>query len=345
MIKNCKFWNCSFFIFCILILTYYSLFIFNDMTRYLIVTGETTQANLASISPSTSTLNQYPYGIFNKHHYRPDLSDKSGSLPYVSGACFVLYSDFIYDEGVKNVESGLSKIKQGDVIFVKIDLIEEFFKKIYPLINARIIVITHNGDLPANFYPQLEESKLIAWFGQNPTFEHKKFIPIPIGLENPNREPQKIKICRNISEKSLIPWKNRKYLLYLNVNAGTNLGAREYLYSQFKNIKEVLIADKRLSFQEYMETIGNSKYVLCPKGNGLDTHRMYETVLMGAIPVVENSSLWPIYKQSTVLVVSNMRNLSLEMLKNPQNYINDMNFSRKILLWSTWAKLIDSFKV
>lgn len=80
------------------------------------------------------------------------------------------------------------------------------------------------------------------------------------------------------------------------------------------------------------------------KGNGLDTHRFYESVLMGAIPVVENSTLFPIYKETTVLVLDKFRNLKPFMLHNPLLYTTNMNFSKKILLLKTWTERIDLLK-
>jgi hypothetical protein len=61
--------------------------------------------------------------------------------------------------------------------------------------------------------------------------------------------------------------------------------------------KDAFFTKERVSFTKYMDTIGNSRFVFCPRGNGIDTHRFYETVLMGAIPVVENSTLFSIFER------------------------------------------------
>lgn len=39
------------------------------------------------------------------------------------------------------------------------------------------------------------------------------------------------------------------------------------------------------------------------KGNGFDTHRIYETMLLGSIPIIVNSTLWPLYKQFPIIVL------------------------------------------
>lgn len=186
---------------------------------------------------------------------------------------------------------------------------------------------------------------MIAWFTQNPGFKHDKLIPIPIGLENTVWNPNKEQFIRNVTVSSLIPWHKRKYLLYINFDPNTNRKAREYLLSSYgTKIKNLLITKRKVSFETYLNQIGDSKYVLCPRGNGLDTHRFYETILMGSVPVVENSTLYPIYKQATVLVLNDFKSLSQNMLDNPDLFIKNMNFSRDILMAETWLRKLDSMK-
>jgi hypothetical protein len=36
----------------------------------------------------------------------------------------------------------------------------------------------------------------------------------------------------------------------------------------------------------YLTMLGSHDFVVCPRGNGLDTHRLWETIYMGGIPVV-----------------------------------------------------------
>lgn len=58
---------------------------------------------------------------------------------------------------------------------------------------------------------------------------------------------------------------------------------------------------------EYYEIIANSKFVVSPPGNGMDCHRTWEALALGAIPVVQNSSLWSLYRGERVLVVNDFK--------------------------------------
>ena len=282
---------------------------------------------------------------FSHKNFRPDYTlDSNGTLPFVSGANFVLYADYVYDNHVNNI---VNSTKYGDVLYVYTDFIEKFFKNELPKIKNKFILLTHNSDHATNIkhIEYLNSEKIIVWFGQNPGFEHKKFIPLPIGFENPTWVPSKLKYIRNVNEFDLIPWKKRKYLLYINFSSHTNPGAREYLLSLFANIPNVLISKQRVDYPTYMSQIENSKYVLCPRGNGLDTHRYYETILMGSIPVVENSTLFPIFSESTTLILSSLNNLTVDILNNPRKHVKNMGFSKKVLYMETWINRIKSFKV
>ena len=48
----------------------------------------------------------------------------------------------------------------------------------------------------------------------------------------------------------------------------------------------------------WLKAISEHKFVLVPFGNGLDTHRMYEVLIMGGIPVTRRSSISSCYDDS-----------------------------------------------
>jgi hypothetical protein len=52
-----------------------------------------------------------------------------------------------------------------------------------------------------------------------------------------------------------------------------------------------------------MHAISSHKFVICMRGNGLDTHRFCEILLMGSVPVVEHSGLDDMYSQFPCLIV------------------------------------------
>ena len=76
------------------------------------------------------------------------------SLPYISGDTIRNFSDHIFDE---TTSFQPEMVNHNDLVFLKTDLIEVFFKYIHPQILNRYILITHNSD--RNIY--LDDLKFI----------------------------------------------------------------------------------------------------------------------------------------------------------------------------------------
>jgi hypothetical protein len=55
--------------------------------------------------------------------------------------------------------------------------------------------------------------------------------------------------------------------------------------------------------------------VACPRGNGLDTHRVWEALYLGAVPVLERSPLDPLYSDLPVLLVDSLKGLTRSQLE------------------------------
>jgi len=65
--------------------------------------------------------------------------------------------------------------------------------------------------------------------------------------------------------------------------------------------------------------IYRSKFVLVPRGNGLDTHRVYEAMYFNAIPVVLAGQLDHFYTPLPVLIVQSWSELTEQFLR--ANYV------------------------
>uniref|UniRef100_A0A914P7R9 Exostosin GT47 domain-containing protein n=1 Tax=Panagrolaimus davidi TaxID=227884 RepID=A0A914P7R9_9BILA len=111
---------------------------------------------------------------------------------------------------------------------------------------------------------------------------------------------------------------NRSTLLYLNFTPKTNNNRStvlEYFKQTFKNNELVVINEKPIDWSVYLSNIGDSKFVLCPPGNGIDTHRTWESIGMGAIPIVLKTELQPLYDQMSIMVVKDWKEVTEENMK------------------------------
>ena len=234
------------------------------------------------------------------------------------------------------------KLRDGDIIYTHTIYVKELFEVIKD-IPQEVIVVSHNGDVNIDFPPP---DNVIMWYTQNVNILHDRVEPIPIGLEN-DRWFKDI----HKKEKMLAKLKEpRKYknLVYMNFNIATNPAKREEVYKALKD-KEWVTVDMGSNghrFDEYLDNIYNHKFVLCPEGNGIDTHRVWETLYMGSIPVVENNiSAELLYSYFPCLITHNgwtgLDDISLRWEFNDFNRIKkSTDIHNKMLTFEYWKNKI-----
>jgi len=207
---------------------------------------------------------------------------RPSSIPYISGDTFRNFSDHIFDE-CNSID--WLKVKDGDVVFVSGDLISVFFKIMHEKINSKYILITHNSDenLNLEIFDKFYDKKIIHWFSQNLCFKENENISlVPIGLENRRR-------LKNGQKK----WFKKNELLkdrliLSSFDIYTNYQERQPVVDIFKGNKNIDIKNFK-STKDYFETIRKYRFAICPPGNGIDTHRIWECLLLETIPILKRS--------------------------------------------------------
>ena len=241
----------------------------------------------------------------------------------------------------------VNNIQDNDIIFVKTNILPHFFYNVYNNIPKKFILLTGVAGMDVNyeFRKYLDEDKIIKWIGSNICFEHPKVIKIPIGFEEPERRrggpaggdggDQVLLEELYINRKQMTSKENKLLITYL----GNTHSSRNNIVDNFRNKDYVFFSDK-MNFEEYMKTIDNYKFVLCPRGCGTDTHRFWEVLLMGSIPIVEKNGLSDLYDKFPCIIVDNFKDINKDML---DNYIYDTHKYKNIdkyLLIEEFNKLI-----
>jgi len=267
------------------------------------------------------------------------------SPPFITGDGFRNHCDYAYDETTKKQQFPTHEIKNGNVIFVKTDLINEFFSHIHPRIHARYIIISHNSDAsaPGAGKKFLDDEKIIHWLGHNPDCIHEKFTPIPIGIENRYCARMNHTAFKQLIE-NISPDHEKKHWLYMNFNINTNPTERGLVYNLFKDQSFCVKNPGRVSQQKFLQYLIDSYAVLSPRGNGLDCHRTWETLYLGSIPIVRTSCLDPSLQNLPVIIVQDWHELTFEYLKENITRIQKMNYSYEELTLEYWLTLIDSYR-
>jgi hypothetical protein len=341
-IKNilCGKWNIIFSI-SVLSCTLYILFHYYNTTliAHLTVLIDNIIAKNITISyyNSTSTKENNTNQTFL--YYRQVISGRNSSYPYISGDTFRGFSDYVLDE---TRQDNLSSIKYGDVVFVKADMLSLLFNPLFTSIRNPFVLITHNSDVsaPMAYKKYLSHSKILMWYASNPSEEnHRKLTPIPIGLANKRWSHGDVDKFTYAFKNYRKPWSQRTMLLYANFEISTNRVQREKALSQASKIENAQIMKERITFETYLEQIGNAKFVLSPPGSGLDCHRTWEALLMGAVPIVLKSTLDPLFKNTRSVIINDWSKLTLDFLSS-LNFSSNDHVSPDVLYAHYWRQKV-----
>ena len=269
-------------------------------------------------------------------------NDTRPSYPYLSGNTFRAHCDFIYDDTQRNLDPAM--VLPGNIVYVKGRFIKSFFQEVHPHIQHPYILLTHNSNypIPGNFAHYLEDKKIIAWFAVHvKDYIHPKLHPIPVGLPNLSIAPESTRIWDLIRAETGTFQKSID--LYLNFDIKTCPRERQYVYNHFIDKPWCTYSPKK-GYELYALDLANSKFVLSPKGIGLDCYRIWESLLAGSIPVIKTSYLDPMYKDLPVLIVDDWDIITPEYLNQKYAEMLLKSYNTDKLFADYWFALIDSYK-
>tara|TARA_R100000234_G_scaffold39845_1_gene23809 strand:+ start:4700 stop:5500 length:801 start_codon:yes stop_codon:yes gene_type:complete len=257
------------------------------------------------------------------------------SYPYLTGMglrnrCHMVFDEFHKDEA--------DKIKHdGQVIFIKTDLVPMFFTRIMPRINRSVVIITHNSALGIGerYKKYLDDPRVIKWYAQNANFNHPKLCSVPLGIANARWPHGDISEIKKANEA-----KNKKdHLVYMNFDLKTNITERTKVYDMFKD-KDYVLKGERKPFGEYLKDLARCKYTLSPPGAGIDCHRIWESVAVGTVPIVQDCHNISFHKDMPIMIIDDWGKLTEEYLSNKYDNFTSNKYSSRAIMIDYWSKKI-----
>ena len=221
-------------------------------------------------------------------------------------------------------------------------------------------LVSHNSDGEIRWNDTtrkiLECEKLEKWYGQNLCIEHEKLHFLPIGIAN-SQWSHGI----TMFEQAFEPEQEKSNNVYFNFNIGTNSSKRLPCYESLKSKLQWL---PYVSPTENVKRLKTYKFCICPEGNGVDTHRLWEALYLKVIPIVIDSEFtqtllkndiplivlnsWDDFDESTL--VYNWRDPILPRITRPKicfciyGCVTKEKYRDQILkINETWGKDVDKF--
>jgi hypothetical protein len=221
-------------------------------------------------------------------HYDPYRLVTGERLQYLADAWIGNPEDFAFNPAINiNTDRHLSQPSQYNkaIVFGYTHHLE-WLSRATTIFERPFVLITHNSDMEVANTPYvraiLAAPNLICWYTSNLCFRHPKLRILPIGIAN-RQWPHGADFMHftNLHQDHTIIKSNG---IYLCVRVETNPGPRTQCVDALKQC-----GIDCLPIVPSLENIGRMatyRFCVCPPGNGHDTHRLWEALVLKCVPVV-----------------------------------------------------------
>ena len=156
-----------------------------------------------------------------------------------------------------------------------------FLKEKLSYLQNDFILVLHNSDenFNNNCLELFNNPKLKKIYTQNMNVIHPQVFPLPIGQANSMWRHGDENLLNLIIELNY----QKTQLIYFNFNINTNKEERLKCYQEI--IKKNIVFQPTLDYFNYLKTLAQFQFAICPIGNGIDCHRFWECLYLKVIPI------------------------------------------------------------
>ena len=157
------------------------------------------------------------------------------------------------------------------------------------------VMITHNSDQNVNDSPVtnniLNNKNLVRWYAQNVNYRHPKLFFVQIGIAKSMWPHGNLSIFASIKF-------DKTCEVYMQFEMTTSYYKRYSCYVALSNKVEFL---PKMDPQSNLMRMAKYKFCICPEGNGLDTHRLWEAYYLKVVPILLRSTHAEIMREQSGL--------------------------------------------
>jgi len=215
------------------------------------------------------------------------------------------------------------------------------------------VFVTHNSDYPIESNRYSVGPNADYWFSQNKACEHPNLFSIPIGLENMKLRTHSAaksglfsSEIKRANEKALLMDKinslcfDKNKDVYMNFNINTFPNERNFVWNKFKN-ESWVSTTKNLPLEKFYMDIATHKFVISPRGNGIDCHRTWEALYLRTIPIVKSSTHMKEFSNLPIFFVDKWEEVCYNTLKDFYKKVKNNLFNLDQMKISHWRNVIN----
>jgi len=227
-------------------------------------------------------------------------------------------------------------VQENDVIYSHADYVESLFHilKKFKFQNIKVISSQSDRKITKNLFNQMPKC-VSSWYATNVVYKTDSLIPIPLGIA-PYRNSKSAIIDDFIDLE--FQQKKRKFM-YLNFNLNTNYFHRTKAIDFARKIFDIqLVEDK--NYQDYLSSLALHQFSISPWGNGIDTHRFWEALYCGTIPITKSHYIYKTFEGLPMILLPTYKGLNN---LNKEIKFDQFNIEKLDINW--WMKQIKKEEV
>lgn len=263
-----------------------------------------------------------------------------------------------------------AQLPPGGSVYCCTDALENFARHVIDGIAEPFVLVSGDADTVVSartlgegvFEKILSHPTLLRWYAQNigAAGEELHFLPIGLDYHTMSQTPgvwgETINRSAFEQERMLLelrsraaPAHDRKCLAYCNWQFSLQYRGRDgATISNQERVQCLELTDRSACFFEpaFVPRIATwtrqteYAFVLCPAGNGPDTHRLWEALVLGCIPIVKRDFLAAFLADLPVVVVDDWREISAALLRKSLAEIGARRFNFAKLYLEYWRRAI-----
>ena len=234
-------------------------------------------------------------------------------------------------------------LKENDLIFCHAEVVEFLFRFLNKIKNLKNIkLITHQSDRNINNKLFSKKPECISeWYGTNVTTKAKNLYAVPLGIGNDYLNIYKNQ--KNIIDDLIGSASNKNDAAFMNFRINTNTNERLKAFFALYEKEWVNFRFIKQEPRAYLLDLNNSKYTICPWGNGFDTHRLWESLYLGSIPVTKFHKAYEQFQDLPIIFIKNWKKVDLDFLNMAANKLPNPNLNK--LTIDYWELKIKNMKL
>lgn len=242
-------------------------------------------------------------------------------------------------------------LSAGTTVYVCQDALGLFADHSLDTITAPFVLVSGDSDMALTedlpgFAKILSHPLLLSWFAQNLRARGDKLFHLPIGLDYHTAwemagyfELETISPMRQEAGfKSIIAgskaWAERIPRAYCNWHFFLRGERQECL--EKVDPAACYFEPQRIPRQQSWRNQAEFMFTLSPEGGGMDCHRTWEGLLLGAVPIIRRNALAPLFERLPVVIVEDWAEVTPAFLQSCAARLAAQTFDFGPLLLRHW---------